>query len=643
MKVALEPETFVDFPIEDVETSIPEQFEQIAQGYRDRIAIKTRDRVVTYETLNNSANRIGRAILEQIGPGSEPIALLFRNGIDLISALLGVLKAGKFFVAIDPSFPLSRIHYIVKDTETRLIVTNSENSELAKRFAGPDVARVNIDELKNRNLDRNLGVVILPGDIATIVYTSGSTGEPKGVTKTHGYSLERAKFNIKFLSVGSNDRLSLLHSISFGSGEINLYASLLCGASLQPFDVKSEGICGLAQWLKAEQITIFHCSPSVLRELVEYIPERNTMPTLRLIHLSGSPIIRSDFDLYNRHFSPVTSLALHMGATEAGCIACAVVDHRFSFPPKGTPAGFPPKNKKVTLLDEDGREVSPGGIGEITVKSKYLAQAYWKNPKLTRAKFLPDPKGGQERTYLTGDLGQFLPDGLLVHLGRKDLMVKIRGYRVEIAEIERRLSQHPAIKDAGVTVWERDKGDKYLAAYIVSRGPNNPTVDQLQSFLRDMLPDYMVPSTFMFLDSLPVTNGKLDRKALPEPDDKRPELSTAYVLPAREIEKSLVSIWEKVLDVRPVGIHDNFFDLGGHSLTATQVISQVIKQFQLELPLQSLFQSPTVAKMAAVITQDEAKRASHSELPQMLREVEAMTEEEAQRRLDEINSTTAKK
>ena len=642
MKVALKPETFVDFPTEAVEKSIPERFEQMARLYPDRIAIRTRDRVVTYEALNHSANRIGRAILDRIGQGSEPIALLFGNGIDLIAALLGVLKAGKFFVAIDPSFPSPRINFIVNDTETRLLVTNSENSELSKRFGAPDVARMNIDELKNRHGDNNLGAVIRLDDIATIVYTSGSTGEPKGVTKTHGYCWERAKFNIKFLSVGATDRLSLLHSISFGSGEINLYASLLCGASLQPFDVKSEGVYRLAQWLKAESITIFHCSPSVLRELVEFIPECDPIPTLRLMHLSGSPITRTDFDLYHRHFSPFTSLAFHMGATEAGCIACAVVNHDFSFPAKGTPAGFPPDNKKVSLLDEDGREVSPGGVGEIAVKSKYLAQAYWKNPELTRAKFLPDPNGGQERTYLTGDLGQILPDGLLVHLGRKDLMVKIRGYRVEIAEIERRLTQHPAVKDAGVTAWERDSGDKYLAAYIVSRGPNHATIDQLRMFLRDMLPGYMVPSTFMFLDSLPVTNGKLDRKALPEPNDKRPELSTAYALPTDEIEKTLVSIWEKVLDVRPVGIHDNFFDLGGHSLTATQVISQVIKQFQLELPLQSLFQSPTVAKMAAVITQNQAKRASDAELAQMLSEVEAMTDEEAQRRLDEINSPIAK-
>ncbi|HYJ16250.1 MAG TPA: phosphopantetheine-binding protein [Candidatus Limnocylindria bacterium] len=238
-------------------------------------------------------------------------------------------------------------------------------------------------------------------------------------------------------------------------------------------------------------------------------------------------------------------------------------------------------------------------------------------------------------------MGQILPDGLLVHLGRKDLMVKIRGYRVEI-EIEMTLTQHPAVKDAGVTAWERDNGDKYLTAYIVSRGPNHATIDQLRMFLRDKLPGYMVPSTFMFLDSLPVTNGKLDRRALPEPSDKRPELSTAYALPTDEIEKTLASIWGKVLDVRPVGIHDNFFDLGGHSLSATQVISQVIKQFQLELPLHSLFQSPTVAMMAAVIRQNQAKRASQAELPQMLREVEAMTEQEAQRRLDEIKSAIAK-
>ena len=439
MKVAQEHRRFVGIPIADVETSIPERFEQMARLYRDRVAISTRDRMITYEVLNNSANRIGRAILDQLGPGSEPIALLFGNGIELISALLGVLKAGKFIVAIDPSFPSSRINFIVNDTErTRLLVTNSENSELSENGSALLMLPENIDELKTRVGDNNLGAVIRPDDIATIVYTSGSTGEPKGVSKTHDYCWERAKFNIKFLSVGATDRLSLLHSISFGSGEINLYASLLCGASLHPFDVKSEGVYRLAQWLRAESITIFHCSPSVLRELVEFIPEGDPIPTLRLMHLSGSPITRSDFDLYHRHFSPLTSLAFHMGATEAGCIACAVVNHDFPFPVKGTPAGFPPENKKVSLLTQrDGREVSPGDVGEIAVKSKYLAHAYWKNPELTRAKFLPDPNGGQERTYLTGDLGQILPDGLLVHLGRKDLMVKIRGYRVEIAEESR--------------------------------------------------------------------------------------------------------------------------------------------------------------------------------------------------------------
>ena len=209
---------------------------------------------------------------------------------------------------------------------------------------------------------------------------------------------------------------------------------------------------------------------------------------------------------------------------------------------------------------------------------------------------------------MTVELGRRRPDGLLIYLGRKDLMVKIRGFRVELGEIESTLLKHPEVRAAGVRAWDQESGEKYLAAYVVPRTHTSPTVDELREFLKQTLPDYMIPSAFVFMDDLPLTNGKLDRTALPKPGNERPEMKTQYAIARGEVEQTLVGIWEQVLDVRPIGIHDNFFDLGGHSLAATRVVSSVISRFQLEIPLQSLFQSPTVAEMAVIITQNQTRR-----------------------------------
>ena len=228
-----------------------------------------------------------------------------------------------------------------------------------------------------------------------------------------------------------------------------------------------------------------------------------------------------------------------------------------------------------------------------------------------------------------------LPDGCLIYLGRKDFEVKIRGYKVALTEIEIALEKHPKVSNAAVVTWDREEREQYLAAYVVLRDNQKLTITELRSFLQDNLADYMIPSIFMFLDSLPLANGKLDRKALPRPDDNRPNLSQQYVRARNEIEQSLVQIWEEILGIRPVGIQDSFFDLGGHSLGATRVISRVIKHFEVDLPLKSLFESPTVAEMARLITEHRAKKLSEHELQSILKDLESMSDEQAQKFLSE--------
>jgi acyl-coenzyme A synthetase/AMP-(fatty) acid ligase len=418
---------------------------------------------------------------------------------------------------------------------------------------------------------------------------------------------------------------------------VQVFRSLLNGASLFSFDLKTRGIDQFTKWVHQEQISIVHLPTSALRRLADSPESKERLKSVRVIHLTGSPVTRYDFELYREYFPQSTFLAISMGASGGGTICSCVLDNTFTFPAAGTPLGYPAEGIEILLLDERGKELGLNHDGEIAVRSRFLGAGFWGQPELSKAQFVPDHGGSQGSIYLTGDLGRRLSDGFLIHLGRKDLMVKIRGFRVELGEIESALLKHPQVGAAVIKAWDWESGEKYLAAYVVPRENTRPKVDELREFLKQTLPHYMIPSAFVFMDDLPLTNGKLDRMGLPKPGNERPELTTPYAAAGGEVEQILVRIWEQVLDVRPIGIHDNFFDLGGHSLAATQVVSRVISQFQLEIPLRILFQSPTVATMAVIVMQNQTRRASEAELAGLLRNLEAMTEEDAQRLVDKIN------
>jgi amino acid adenylation domain-containing protein len=597
MDERVSPNTSVaEFESEWLEPSIHGRFEKIVRNYPERLAVKTANHAFTYKELNCTANRIAYAILDRMGRDNEPVAVLCEHGIDVIAAIFGVLKAGKFYVAIDPSSPADRVGYILEDSQAKLIVTNSRNINLALSQAGDARALLNIDEIDGRFADDNVEVFVAPDDLLLIGYTSGSTGVPKGVVATHRVVAQTIRSAAERKHIGVDDRLTLLHSLAFGSGHGHLYIALLHGASVFPFDVKLEGVERLAQWLCQEKITLYHSSPSLFRQVVESLAERDNLQDLRLVHLSGAPVTRLDFELYRSNFGPQTLLEFGMGSTEARGICSAIVDQTFAYPVEGTPIGYARRHHKVLLLDQNGREVRTGEIGEIAVKSRNLTSGYWNQPDLTETKF--QPTGNDERLFLTGDLGCMRADGFLIHLGRKDLMVKIRGYRVDISEIERAMLEHPGIKDAGVRAWERIPGEKCLAAYMVPRRGFALNVSEVRDFLGKKLPDYMIPSAFTPMETLPLTNGKLDRQKLPQPDTKRPALRETYIAPRNEVEKRLAGIWSEVLQIDPIGVHDNFFDLGGHSLTASRVLSRVLERFRVEVSLKSLFESPTVAGLA---------------------------------------------
>jgi acyl-coenzyme A synthetase/AMP-(fatty) acid ligase/acyl carrier protein len=424
------------------------------------------------------------------------------------------------------------------------------------------------------------------------------------------------------------DRLTLLHACSLYASARNIFGALLNGARLCPFDVKEKLLVDCSAWLMNDEITIYHSASVLFRNLAAILSGKDNFPHLRLIQLSSEAVTPTDIDQYKKHFSQNCIFANRLGTTEVGTFRRYFINHETILANETVPAGYAVDGTEVQLLDETGNEVAPYVIGEIAVKSRYLSIGYWRNAELTRAKFLSDPVGGEGRIYFTGDLGRMTSDRCLYYLGRKDFTTKIRGYRVSLVEIENVLRELDTVKEAVVAVYERQPNEKSLIAYVVPNGQAVPSA--LKWALADKLPSYMIPSRFVFLNALPVTPaGKIDRGALPHPGKSRPDLKTLLVTARTPIEEQLAEIWAGVLSLDRVGIHDNFFDLGGHSLAATRVVSQVIKKFQLEIPLQSLFQSPTVAEMAAVIVENQNKKIDGQDLNSILLQLESLSEDDA--------------
>jgi amino acid adenylation domain-containing protein len=628
---------FEEFPKEEIEQSIPERFEKIVARFPDHIAVKSKNQTLTYGHLNKAANRLAHAVLAWRGVSQEPVALFFERGLSLIIANMAVLKAKKFALLVAPSAPRDRIAHILNDSQASLVLTDTKNICLAQEWANSKTKLINLDELNSKFTDENLLLSIPPDTYAQIGYTSGSTGRAKGAVKTHRQVLYASLNFTNLCHICAEDRVAVFGFSAIGK---HLFDTLLNGATQYPLDLQAHGLLHLAEWLNQEEITIFITLPTAFRHLVNSRTDDTSYPKLRLIRLGGEPVRKRDVDLYKRYFSSECLLANMYATKESGAICLFFIDKN-SDVTESVPVGYPVAGMEVSVVDDLANKAENNQPGEIVVKSRFLSSGYWRRNDLTREKFHSAPDGGDERTYFTGDIGRLSDDGCLEHLGRKDSIVKIRNFRVDLGEVEATLTNHPAVKGAIVTAKEIPTGDTTLIAYLVLHGKQATTVTSLRRFLNEQLPEYMVPSAFVTLEKFPLTStGKVDRRALPDPGKERPKLETPFVEPRTMIERELVSIWAEILSLREIGIHDNFFDLGGHSLAATRVVSKVIKKFQLELPLQSLFLSPTIAEMTAVITEHQGKQLGDEEMERMLGELESLSDEEAQRLLGK--GTTAR-
>lgn len=621
---------FTAFALTDIEQSISESFERVVEKYPDRVAIKTATTTLTYGALNDTAKRIAGTLINSDGDQAGPVAILFDTGYQLIATILGVWKAGGYVALLDPTCPSTRIAAMLDHSDATVVIADRQNFSLATETAGRR-RLVNFESVGHAGPSPDIRRRNDPTAYACIVYTSGSTGEPKAVILNHSNMLHQSSLFVAAYHLCVEDRIALLTTGTSNSVH-NAFLTLVVGATLLPFDVRRNGIKRLVAWLAEEAISICVMSSPLFRSLCEALTGEESFPALRLLRLRSESVYKSDFELYKQHLPKHCILASGLASSETGLFRNCFFDHDSQIAGNEVPVGYAVPDKEVWLQDAQGRRLGFNETGEIVVRSKYISPGYWRSSELTKAKFKEDPEDGEKRIYTTGDLGMMLPDGCLIHKGRADFRVKVRGYRVELAEVERAILGHPGVREAVVISAANPSGESRLVAYFTPRQGLGPSVNDLRHYLGEKLPNYMCPAMFMALDSLPLTrNGKVDRDALPAPDNFRPNLSTTFVAPRNPTESKLALIWADVLCLDRIGVDDNFFDLGGHSLSATRIISRVIKSFQMELPVNALFQSPTVGDMAAVIRQNQNPMASQDRLAQILSELENLSEAEAER------------
>ncbi|HJT20927.1 MAG TPA: amino acid adenylation domain-containing protein [Nitrospira sp.] len=575
-----------------------ELFETQAQRTPDAVAVSMMDRLYTYRELNAEANRLAR-LLSRLGNDRQlVVGLCLERSVEMVTALLGIMKSGGSYVPLDPDYPRDRVRFMVEDSGAELVVTTSA---LAERFSGQSCRVVCLDRIQEtlrQEPDDDLPPASTVEDIVYILYTSGSTGQPKGVAIRHR-SLVNFLWSMKREpGCSATDIMLSLTTLSFDIAGLELYLPLLVGARVEivPRHVSMEGR-RLAACIKMVQPTLMQATPATWRLLLESGWEGSSTLTA----LCGGEAL--PFDLASQLCARTKCLWNMYGPTET--TIWSMIDR---IEPHHTEIaiGRPIANTEIYLLDGHQQPVPLGVSGEIYIGGDGLAKGYHRRPDLTADRFVRHPFSNDPdaRLYRTGDVARYREDGKLVHMGRMDHQVKVRGFRIELGEVESVLARHPKIAQAVVTAREDQYGLKQLAAYIVPRTQPAPAADELRAYLRAIVPEYMVPSFFVSLDKLPLTaNKKIDVRALPAPAAPVHAAGAPFAFPRNAMEVQLTALWQQVLGIQEIGIHDNFFELGGHSLKAAQLFFHLETVFGKQLPLATLFQAPTIAQLADVLAQ----------------------------------------
>ena len=572
---------------------IHELFEAQVDRSPNAVAVVFEDKQLTYRELNRRANQLAHH-LRNLGVGPEAlVGLCVERSLEMVVALLGILKSGGAYVPLDPTYPSERLAFMLADAQVSVLLTQQQLVEKLSAHRAPLVClEAEWTGLAGESQDNPVSSVAA-ANLAYVIYTSGSTGKPKGVQITHRALVNFLHSMRQRPGLTSQDTLLAVTTISFDIAGLELYLPLTVGARVVMVrrEVAADGR-ELSEKLSSSGATVMQATPATWRLVLE----AGWQGSRQVKILCGGEALPRE--LANQLLDRGASLWNLYGPTET-TVWSAVYAVESS---GGTVfVGRPIANTQIYILDRYRQPVPVGVPGELYIGGDGVARGYVSRPELTEEKFIPNPFSDEQgvRLYKTGDLARYLPDGNIEFLGRVDHQVKIRGFRIELGEIEAVLSQHATVREAVVVAREDVPGEKRLVVYVVPSQEPAPTTSELRGFLQQKLPDYMVPSIFVMLEVLPLTpSGKVDRRALPVPAQSRLKLESSFVAPRTQVEELVAGIWAQVLKLEQVGIEDNFFELGGHSLLAMQVVSRIRGAFEVELPLRDLFERPTVAGLA---------------------------------------------
>ena len=579
-------------------------FEEQVRRAPDVAAVEYEGQVLTYEELNTRANQLAHYLM-RLGVGPEVmVGICVERSLEMVIGILGILKAGGAYVPLDPDYPAARVAFMLEDTAAPVLLTQAELRERLPAYAGRvvclDAQWPQIACEGQYNPDAGVNA----RNLAYVIYTSGSTGQPKGTCIEHR-SVVRLVKSTNYVALGPEEVFLQFAPISFDASTLELWGSLLNGARLVVSPAGALSLEELGRVIREHRVSTLWLTAALFNQMVDEQLEslRGVQQLLAGGEALSVPHVRRMLEVIGKG-----RLINGYGPTENTTFTCCHVMTATSRIEQAVPIGRPISNTRVYVLDERMQPVPVGVHGELYIAGDGLAREYLNQPKLTAEKFVPDPFSGkaEARLYRTGDLVYYREDGSIAFVGRIDHQVKIRGFRIELGEIEATLGRHVQVCEAITVVREDDPGDKRLVAYVVKQPNARVSADELRQHVRASLPEYMVPATFVLLDSLPLTpNGKVNRNALPAPQAGR-QVEETYVPPGTEVELILATVWQEVLRIEKVGVDDNFFDLGGNSLLLIRVHSKIRPLIDGELRVVDMFRFPTIRSLAGSLGREEA-------------------------------------
>jgi amino acid adenylation domain-containing protein len=582
------------------EQCIHERFDEIAGLFPDRVAISDGSLSLTYRELREAADKMASAILEHSGHGQENIAFLISNNGSQIITLLGILKAGKSYVALDPQWPAERNRMILADARCRLLIFDGDIDGLA---AGPGetTSVMNADAWKAANELPPLQPPVPAGNNAITLYTSGSTGTPKGVMQSHRNMVHFIKRLTERFGIVPGDRIAYYLSAGFSAHALPLLGALLNGAELVISDFRTGNFLEFSRWFRESKISFAMMIPSFLRHFLAVQDKRDRYPDLRVLLLGGETLYRSDVEKARKVFRRETTLANIYASTEAYLMSSYIMEHGCLLRGNIVPAGYPAEGMELSIVDENGNPVREKQRGEIILRSRYVSEGYWHKPALQEQDFKTDPHDSRYRIFKTSDCGYYLDDGCIVHTGRSDSSIKLRGYRIDLDEIINLLLGIEEVSEAACALKKNPQGAEQLVAWAVPAKDKSIDMEYIRARLVRLLPGYMVPGHILLTKELPKNaTGKADIDLLPEPVWKSD--SSVQKTPAADAtEEALVAIFEKALKLSPIGTGDNFLETGANSLELFVALSEVEKRFNTRIDIDTIIKTPNIRSLATHI------------------------------------------